>query len=351
MQLPELWLHLLCPTHCPSEPVNLTANHEPKPKQLWCCYLAQDGFDAGQVMPEYLLSRRPERGSCHVRSAFITVTFLVLALRPCIVCFSSLNASTSSRSCQAAALGPAPDNGELQKLDRPLPKYMLKATGWDERVAMNRWTETLKWRCEIDDDQVINEPNPDFFRIHPHYPTYLHLEDRAGRLTYWEILGEMDPDALAREGLTTAIITKNYIWQTLFTWDVWLKRDDGAEGTIIVDMDGFRLSKLTFSTVQLFSRTSAIIQRHFPEREHIVIVINAPAWWGRIYDLFSPLFSEKQRQKLRVCVGKELSTETLLEFIDAKHLPVKYGGSSGPLGSAPADVLKQRYASEGGGST
>lgn len=217
----------------------------------------------------------------------------------------------------------------------------------DKRLAMKRWVETLQWRCSIGDDDVMQKPNPLYFRIHPHYPTYLHLEDRAGRQTYWEILGQMDPRALAREGLRTEEITANYIWQTLFTWDVWLGGDDAAEGTIIVDMEGFRFSMLTLQVVQMFSTTSAIIQKHFPEREHVVVVINAPAWWGKIYNLFSPLFSEKQRQKLRVCVGKDSSLRTLREFIDVQNLPAKYGGSSKPLGEAPADVLKQEYALEG----
>eukprot|EP00438_Fugacium_kawagutii_P005660 Skav227790 [mRNA] locus=scaffold948:25195:26085:+ [translate_table: standard] len=294
-------------------------------------------------MPEHGGLRREQRPR-HATIVFITVTCLATSCSRSS-CFSF--AKGTSKSCQAAALGPDPDNETLKALDRALPKYMLKASGWNDQLAMKRWTETLQWRCEIDDDKVITKPNPLFFRIFPHYPTYLHLEDRAGRLTYWEILGQLDPEALRREGLTPSMITENYIWQTLFTWDVWLQRDDAAEGTIIVDMEGFRFSKLTLGTIHMFSRTSAIIQRHFPEREHIVIVVNAPAWWGRIYDLFSPLFSEKQRRKLRVCVDEKTSSETLLEFIDAKHLPVKYGGSSGPLGSAPADVLRQRYASKG----
>ena len=262
------------------------------------------------------------------------------------ICFATQKSSLS-KSCQAAALGPQPDKDDLRALGRSLPHYMLKACGMDEKLAMQRWIETLKWRCAIGDDDVVRKPNPLYFRIHPHYPTYLHFEDKAGRLTYWEVLGQMDFEALSRNGITTEHITTNYIWQTLFTWDVWLERDDVAEGTVIVDMEGFRFAKLNLKTIQTFSRTSAIIQRHFPEREHIVIVINAPAWWGRIYNLFSPLFSEKQRQKLRICVGKEASLKTLREFIDPSHLPVQYGGSSTPLGSAPADVLRQAYAVEG----
>ena len=149
------------------------------------------------VMPDHVRVRRQEEGPCRARLAFI-VTFLMAVLHLCSPCFSL--SKNVSKSCQAAALGPAPNQEDLKKLDRALPTYMLKTTGWDEQMAMKRWTETLKWRCEIDDDKVVQRPNPDFFRIHPHYPTYLHLEDRGGRLTYWEILGEMDPDALAREG-------------------------------------------------------------------------------------------------------------------------------------------------------
>ena len=137
------------------------------------------------VMPDHVRVRRQEQGPCRARLAFI-VTFLMAVLHLCSPCFSL--SKNVSKSCQAAALGPAPNQEDLKKLDRALPTYMLKTTGWDEQMAMKRWTETLKWRCEIDDDKVVQRPNPDFFLIHPHYPTYLHLEDRGGRLTYWEIL-------------------------------------------------------------------------------------------------------------------------------------------------------------------
>ena len=158
-----------------------------------------------------------------------------------------------------------------------------------------------------------------YFKIQPHYPTFLHLTDRSGRLTYWEIIGKMDPSALKNAGITVNDIRANYIWQTLFTWDVWLQRDDVQEGTVIVDLEGFRFSQVTLFVVQMFAKTSSIIQRHFPDRDHVLIVINAPEWWGRVYDLFSPLFPEKQRRKLRVSVGQQASMQTLREYIDPKN--------------------------------
>ncbi|CAE7463365.1 SFH1 [Symbiodinium natans] len=252
-----------------------------------------------------------------------------------------------SPSCQAAALGSNPGEDDLAKCKRSLPVYMLKAARGDRRQALQRWAQTLRWRCQIDDDGIVSRPNPNYFRIQPHYPTYLHLPDKEGRTTYWELLGRIDMAGLHREGITVDDIRENYVWQTLFTWDVWLKRDGAAEGTIIVDMQGFSLSMLTPRLIQMFVRTSSLIQRHFPEREHVLIVINAPEWWGRMYDLFGPLFPESQRQKLRVCVDKDKSLQTLTEFIDVRNIPRVYGGTGDPLGSAPADVLKRKLAAKG----
>ena len=252
-----------------------------------------------------------------------------------------------SDSCQASALGRNPSTTDLEACNRPLPAYMLKASGGNEKVALRRWAETLSWRCDIDDEGIVNNPNPNYFRIMPHYPTYLHLPDKEGHLTYWELLGRIDMAALGREGVSVEEIRSNYVWQTLFTWDVWLKRDDMAEGTIVVDMDGFGLSTLTPALIQMFVRISSLIQKHFPEREHVLIIINAPSWWGRIYDLLGPLFPEGQRRKLRVAVGAADSAKTLQEFINMDNIPRSYGGHGGPLGSAPADVLKRKYASHG----
>ena len=33
---------------------------------------------------------------------------------------------------------------------------MLKACGGDERLALQRWMETLKWRCDIGDEEMFS---------------------------------------------------------------------------------------------------------------------------------------------------------------------------------------------------
>eukprot|EP00930_Biecheleria_cincta_P055437 TRINITY_DN41756_c0_g1_i1.p1 TRINITY_DN41756_c0_g1~~TRINITY_DN41756_c0_g1_i1.p1 ORF type:complete len:350 (+),score=33.31 TRINITY_DN41756_c0_g1_i1:140-1051(+) len=247
-------------------------------------------------------------------------------------------------SCRAAALGPSADAGNLSALGRALPKYMVKAAGGDERQALQNWIETLQWRCDINDESLLRKPNHNLERISKHYPTFLHLPDKAGRLTYWEILGGLDPSGMASEGITAADIVHNYIWHTFFTWDV-AARDDEHEVTVIVDLQGFHLTSLTPSIIRVFVQVSSLLRKHFPQREHGVFFINCPPWWHKIYQVLAPLVSSRQRSMAHVIVGKENSERELKRLIDRKNLPAEYGGASGPLGSSPLEKRKRKLAS------
>lgn len=255
--------------------------------------------------------------------------------------------ASASQSCQAAALGSNPDRKELEALDRDVPRYVLKAAEGNERLALQRWTETLQWRCEIGDEDLFRRPNPNFFTIQKHYPTYLHLPDKRGRLTYWQRAGRLNPTGLLNEGMSPSLVRDDYVWQTLFAYDLWLKRDDRQEITIIVDMEGFSLSKITPTMLRIFSLSYSIIQKHFPDREHLVVVINAPEWWGAIWAFFKPLLPAKQQRKLRVSTSQKESFLTLQDILDRDSIPEEYGGSGVPLGSAPAEMMRRQYASNG----
>ena len=254
-----------------------------------------------------------------------------------------------TKSCQAAALGPNPNPRELRELDRALPQYMVDYCNGDARKAMNKWVETLKWRCEIDDEGIFAQPSPDFFTIQRHYPTFLHLPDKAGRMTYWVKVGDLNPPGLDKDGMTVERIRDDYLWQTLFTWDVWLKRDDKQYLTIVLDMEGFALSKITPKMMRVFAASYGAVQAHMPDRERLVIVVNAPEWWRTVWAVFKPFLPERQQERLRVSVGQEESINLLRELIPPKNLPKSYGGSGIELGKSPANVLRQKYAAEGTG--
>jgi len=258
---------------------------------------------------------------------------------------SCTQADESSASCRAAALGSLPSKDELAALGRPLPQYMLKAADGDEVAALRRWAETLRWRCDIGDQALLSRPHPNLARIAPHYPQFLHLPDREGRLTYWELIGHINQAGLLKEGLTPADIVEHYIWNTLFTWDV-AASDDASEVTIIVDMSGFSLSTLSPTVLSIFYRVAKLLRQHFPQREHGMYFINAPSWYMKAYNMVAPLVSQKQRERVRI-FSSEATPGLLRSLIAPENLPREYGGTGAPLGASPLEERKRRLAAAG----
>lgn len=252
----------------------------------------------------------------------------------------------TTASCRAASLGAKASKSELAAVGRPLPRYMLKAAGGNEKTALTMWAETLKWRCEINDEALLGTPNPNFERIHRHYQTFLHFPDKAGRLTYWELLKTLDPSALKKEGIGFDDLVYHYLWQTFFTWDV-AATDDVQEVTVILDYEDFYVSTLTPTLFKTLMHVSKLLRKHFPQRQYAIFVINAPSWWKKVYRVLAPLVSKSQRDKVRVIVGKEKSLETLKQMIDPANLPPQYGGTSMPLGASPLELKKAQLAKYG----
>uniref|UniRef100_A0A7S1QQP2 CRAL-TRIO domain-containing protein n=1 Tax=Alexandrium catenella TaxID=2925 RepID=A0A7S1QQP2_ALECA len=248
-------------------------------------------------------------------------------------------------SCRAAALGPQPSKEQLIEAGRPLPRYMLKAVGGDESQALRRWADTLRWRCDIGDEAIMSRPHPNFARIAPHYPTFLHLPDREGHMTYWELIGAINQNAMLSQGLTSADIIEHYIWSTLFTWDI-AARDDADEVTIIVDMAGFGLSTLTPTVLGIFYRVAKLLRKHFPERENGMYFINAPSWSEQAFNTVAPLVSQKQRNKVRL-FGVEATPALLRSLFVPENLPREYGGEGPSLGSSEIEQRKRRLAETG----
>jgi len=252
----------------------------------------------------------------------------------------------ASLSCRAAELGPEASKAELEAAGRPLPHYMVEAEDGDEAKALARWVDTLRWRCDVGDEAILAKPHPNFDLITPHYPQFLHLPDRQGRLTYWELVGRLDQRAMVKKGLTPEDLFEHYIWSTFFTWDV-AARDDVQQVTVIADFEDFQLSVLTPTVLKVFVRVAKVLRTHFPAREHGIFIINAPPWIERAYRVVRPLISQAQRDKVRVIQGREASLEALHSLIDPANLPASYGGSGPELGRSPLELLKKELATAG----
>lgn len=68
-----------------------------------------------------------------------------------------------------------------------------------------------------------------------------------------------------------------------------------------------------------------VAQRHYPERNEVLLVINAPSWFSYIWNLVKHVFEDWATRRLRI-VTEANSLAALRDYIDEDQIPVEYGG-------------------------
>ena len=83
-----------------------------------------------------------------------------------------------------------------------------------------------------------------------------------------------------------------YLWQIL-------EPDADQLMTSVMDLKGISLSLLgkpdLLGIVQMFV---SVMDSHFPQRGHKMLLINSPKWFGTVYKLVSPLLREETKSKI-----------------------------------------------------
>jgi hypothetical protein len=79
------------------------------------------------------------------------------------------------------------------------------------------------------------------------------------------------------------------------------------------------------SGLSLLKGLADLDQAHYPETIHRVFIINAPFIFYSIWAIISTWADKRTVDKFHI-LGSDFQ-KTLLEYISADNLPVKYGGS------------------------
>jgi hypothetical protein len=72
-------------------------------------------------------------------------------------------------------------------------------------------------------------------------------------------------------------------------------------------------------------RTIATANQHYPERSHVIFVVNAPSWSSFVWRLLSPFVHPNTQKKVKILSKKE-TLAGLQEHLDISQIPEYYGG-------------------------
>ncbi|KAJ4844354.1 hypothetical protein Tsubulata_025256 [Turnera subulata] len=214
----------------------------------------------------------------------------------------------------------------------------LRARDFKVRDAFSMLKNTIRWRKEFGIDGLVDQDLGchDLEKV-----VFMHGFDKDGHPVCYNVYGEFQSKELYRNTFSDEEKRERFLrWRIQFL-EKSIRKLDFSPGGIctIVQVNDLRNSpgpakrELRQATKQALQ----LLQDNYPEFVAKQIFINVPWWYLTVNKMISPFLTQRTRSKF-VFAGPSKSAETLIRYIGAEQIPVKYGGLSkeGEFGTADA---------------
>ena len=118
---------------------------------------------------------------------------------------------------------------------------------------------------------------------------------------------------------------KHWIFVTEYQWQILAEGDETAKGIAVIDVGTVRIGDLAGDNLEYVRKTIAYANAHYPERSHVIYLVNAPVWFSMLWRVVRPLVHPNTQKKVRI-LTKSDSLKGLQEHIDISNIPEYYGG-------------------------
>ncbi|GMI30289.1 hypothetical protein TrCOL_g5531 [Triparma columacea] len=183
--------------------------------------------------------------------------------------------------------------------------------------ANKHWREAhLTWRSEYKvDDMLVTSERPNFKIIKEKAPHSFLGFDKEGHIIFLQRPGLIDFKGLRKSGVSTEDVLSHFIFVFEYCWNILdymtIRKNQPPTPphspcgsglmTSLIDLRGLNpLVALNPSNFDFLSKFVNTLSMHYPSRSHLTIIVNAPAWFPKVYGAISPLLREKTREKVRV---------------------------------------------------
>ncbi|CAH0520646.1 unnamed protein product [Peronospora belbahrii] len=225
-------------------------------------------------------------------------------------------------------------NNQKMALDAT-PSAFLVAEYGDTLKASERYKSTLAWRKQMQLDSILIVPQPHYNTIKMNYTQFLHKHDKLGHPLYFEKIGSINILQLKKVGITLDTLFRHYLFTMEFTIKYAAHQvcpcdscamSETQKMCIVLDARGIGMRDMGGEAFEFIRRCTSAMQRHYPQRSFKIFIVNVPSWFGMAWKGVKPLLNEATRAKTNILTESETAA-TLLEYVDAKNLPVEYGGT------------------------
>ncbi|KAH9713060.1 cral-trio domain-containing protein [Citrus sinensis] len=203
----------------------------------------------------------------------------------------------------------------------------LRARDFKVKDAFTMLKNTIRWRKEFGIDDLIGQDLGDDLDK----TVFMHGFDKEGHPVCYNVYGEFQNKELYQKTFSDEEKRQKFLrWRIQFLERSIRKLDFRPGGiSTIVQVNDLKNSPgpAKWELRQATKQALQLLQDNYPEFVAKQVFINVPWWYLAVNRMISPFLTQRTRSKF-VFAGPSKSAETLLRYIAAEQLPVKYGGLS-----------------------
>ncbi len=209
--------------------------------------------------------------------------------------------------------------------ENEIPQRFIDGCEGDLKEARRRWDITRHWRDAEGVNGILDEPQPHFTLIKTMYPHYHCGRGKEGHVVFYERPGDFQSAQLTARGIKTEQLVRHWLFTTEYQWQVMCGGDEMAKGISVIDINGITMGDLAGDNMNYLKKTIAFANAHYPERSHVIFIVNAPFFFSLLWKIVKPLVHENTQKKVKILSGKE-TLKGLQEHIHISNIPVYSGG-------------------------
>lgn len=214
---------------------------------------------------------------------------------------------------------------ESDPTDIVLLKF-LRSHEFDVEDSFDMLKNTLKWRMENKIDSILEEE----FGCEFSSMAYMEGTDREEHPICYNMYSVLGDD----EDLHQKMFGSEENCKRFLRWRVQMMEreirklsfENGGISTFL-QINDLKNSPMPSKKEmrQAMKQAVTLLQDNYPEFVSTNIFINVPFWYYAWYALFFPFLTQRTKSKFVVARAAKV-TETLLMYIDAEDIPIRYGG-------------------------
>ncbi|KAF3444224.1 hypothetical protein FNV43_RR13914 [Rhamnella rubrinervis] len=223
-----------------------------------------------------------------------------------------------------------------ERSDVVLLKF-LRARDFKVKDAFTMIKNTVRWRKQFGIDELVEEELENDIGLDK--VVFMHGVDKEGHPVCYNVYGEFQSKELYQKTFSDEEKRQKFLrWRIRFLEKSIRKLDFSPGGVCtIVQVNDLKNSPGPgkWELRQATKQALQLLQDNYPEFVAKQVFINVPWWYLAVNRMISPFLTQRTKSKF-VFAGPSKSAETLLRYIAAEQIPVKYGGLSidGEFGTA-----------------